>query len=256
MRFCITILILLSFPLAKAQVVLAADSLGGLPGAQVSLPVRTSGFSGIVSFQGTVEWDTAVVAFAGLSQFGLTGMNAGSFGTALAPSGKLTFSWDDPSFQGVGLADSSVLFAVVFELVGMEGAATAVDFSNNPTPLEFIDPNFNSLPYQTQSGTISIEDTSLVVSGANPAQPSAMSIFPNPIEQHSVLEMEGDLEADMLLEWGDLAGKNYQREKWRVVEGKSRFPIGEKMLPGLAPGIYWIKCTSENQSFRQTLIVE
>ena len=54
--------LILQASLLSAQTVnLFADSVSGLPGSQVVVPVRVAGFQNIVSAQGTVTWDTAVV---------------------------------------------------------------------------------------------------------------------------------------------------------------------------------------------------
>ena len=257
MQLRITILFLLSFPLAKAQTVaLAADSLSGLPGSQVSVPVLVSGFAGIATFQGTLEWDTAVVDYAGVSNFGLAGMNAGSFGTTLTGDGKLTFSWDDAMLQGVTLADSSVLFNVEFDLDGGMGTGTSLDFTSNPTALEFSDENFSIVPHQTTPGYIFITDTTTTTFSNLLVASTSMDIFPNPLAPHSVVEFDGGMNGEVELELWDGMGKRLRKINVQTVSGRNRFALYNGFANGISSGIYWIICLGEEAISRHKLIVE
>lgn len=251
------ILVLLSFSLAKAQTVaLAADSLSGLPGSQIGVPVRVSDFAGILSLQGTIEWNPAVASFVGVSAFGLTGMNAGSFGTTLTTTGKLTYSWDDAMLQGVTLPDSSILFAVDFDLVGQMGSGTSVAFSNNPTNLEFVDSNFTTLPHQTQAGYLLIEDTTTTNLSDFYHEPYSLQVFPNPLNHQSVVEFDGGMEENVRIELWDVMGNRINGLEVPAVSGRNRVALNEGFAEGISRGIYWIFCIGREGFSRQKLIVE
>lgn len=133
-----------------------ADSVSGPSGGQAVCPVRVRDFIEMISIQGTVEWDTAVATFNTVQQFGLTGMSAASFGTTFTPGGQLTFSWDDASLQGVTVPDSTVIFAIRYDLVGPAGSQTPVDFTGLITQLEFTDTSLAPIGYTTLSGLVEI----------------------------------------------------------------------------------------------------
>ena len=125
---------------------------------QVSVPIRTSGFSNVISIQGTIQFDTAIATYSSISQFGLSGMDINNFGTTQqAANGKITFSWLDGTLAGQTLADSSAIFTITFDVIGNPGEHTIISFSNIPTMLEFVDTTLNPVSAQLDSGGIYIE---------------------------------------------------------------------------------------------------
>ena len=144
----------------QAQTVtLSSDTVSGLPGSQVQMEVRAMDFVDMISMQGTIEFDPQIITFDSVHQFGLPDLSSNSFGTSLIASGKLTFSWNDNTLQGITVADSTVLFLLAFSLDGNPGTGSAVEFTDVPTPLEFVDLSFNPIPYSVVHGRVEIEDT-------------------------------------------------------------------------------------------------
>jgi hypothetical protein len=60
-----------------------ADSLAGNQGSQVIVPIRASGFDSIISIQGTIAFDSSVLAFVGVQNMNLPSMSNANFGTIL-----------------------------------------------------------------------------------------------------------------------------------------------------------------------------
>ena len=111
---------------------LFADSLTGLSGSQVIMPIRVKQFNQMISAQGTVIFNQNIASFVSIEQIGLPGMTASDFGTTQITNGKLMFSWSDATLTGQTLTDSSVIFAIKYTLVGNAGQQTAVAFASNP----------------------------------------------------------------------------------------------------------------------------
>ncbi|MFL5753230.1 MAG: T9SS type A sorting domain-containing protein [Bacteroidia bacterium] len=132
------------------------DTVSGPNSAQVVVPVRVWRFHGILSAQGTISFNTAVATYVATEQYGLNGMTAGNFGTSQVSSGKLMFSWSDANLIGANLADSSVIFAIRFNIVGLPGDTTRLNFINSPTPVEFIDSTFNTVSPTLVPGKIRV----------------------------------------------------------------------------------------------------
>jgi|GEM_PF-3563792 len=140
---------------------LYADTITAAAGAQVSVSVRAVDFTNINACQGTLQFNPAIATFAGISYFGLPSMNISNFGTSQVGSGKLMFSWNDGTLNGQNMADSAALFTVLFDLNGVPGSFTNIDFVNTPTVVEFADSLFQVLDVATTSGRIKIaEETS------------------------------------------------------------------------------------------------
>jgi hypothetical protein len=147
---------------------LKIDSTSGPNGSQVIVPVRAWHFRKVISMQGTISFNTAIATYASTEQYGLSGLDSTSFGTTQTGSGKLMFTWNDGTSAGQTLADSAILFAIRFNVVGAQGAFTPLDFVNAPTPLEFIDTTYSAMSSVLQSGRIRVTGNSSITA-SNPS---------------------------------------------------------------------------------------
>ena len=143
----------------QTNLTLFADSLSGLSGSQVIMPIKVKQFNQMVSAQGTITFNQNIASYVGVEQIGLPGMTSSDFGTTQVNNGKLMFSWSDATLAGQTLADSSTIFAVKFTLVGNAGQQTTVGFGSNPVALEFVNTSLNTLALNTNSGVIKITST-------------------------------------------------------------------------------------------------
>jgi hypothetical protein len=133
------------------------DTMTVIPGSSILVPVRAVDFNRIVSAQGTIEFDPAVVNFTSVTNFGLPGMNASNFGLTQIQSGVLTYSWHDPSNQGINLSDSAVLFMMNFFVAGNSGQSTLILFTSLPVPLEVADTSLLPLTVLYNNGLVHIQ---------------------------------------------------------------------------------------------------
>ncbi len=109
----------------------------GQPGDTVYVDVSVKNFIDITSMQYSMAWNPAILDFHNTQ---LTGALPGSplFNTmpSLVDNGKLAFSWDDPTTQGVNLADNTVIYRVGFIIIGSAGQSSPVSFTGDPTAIE------------------------------------------------------------------------------------------------------------------------
>jgi hypothetical protein len=138
------------------EVLLSADSVSGLPGTEVIVPVRVKGFDNVITCQGTIAFDPGVVALVGVEQYGLTGMGAANFGTTRKDNGELLFSWDDAALKGRSLAGNAVLFALRFKVTGGYGTSSRIRFVDAPTPLEFAGKDFIESKFELKTGKVQV----------------------------------------------------------------------------------------------------
>ena len=124
------------------------DSIVGTPGSLVSIPVGVTGFDDIISFQGSILFDPAVLSYSSISGFNLPGLSISSFGLTQTGLGIITYSWYDASLQGESLVDSSSLFTLDFFVIGSTGQGSSLSFSNTPTMLEVVDNSYTVLSPQ------------------------------------------------------------------------------------------------------------
>jgi hypothetical protein len=133
-----------------------ADSLAGNQGSQVIVAIRASGFDSIISIQGTIAFDSSVLAFVGVQNMNLPSMSNANFGTTYVANGKLTFSWNEANLTPISVADSSEVFGVVFQLIGAPGESSPVSITGSPTLIEVVNWAYTPIPFATRAGFVSI----------------------------------------------------------------------------------------------------
>ncbi len=123
-------------------------------GEQICLDITSKGFTDILSFQYSINWDAAVLGTATVQQFNLAGLGAGNFNTEVA--GLIRTGWTDPNVTGVTMAEDAVLFQICFNAVGNETANSIVQFSGNPLPIEVLDRESNLAEVDLQNGAVNV----------------------------------------------------------------------------------------------------
>jgi hypothetical protein len=120
---------------------LHVSTVNGLCNQQVDLPVRATAFRQMMTMQGSVNWNASDLRLDSISGYGpaAMGMNVANFGLSPAGIGRITFSWNDPSGNGLSLADSTTVFTLRFTALGTTVRSVPVTITGTPTPLEFYD---------------------------------------------------------------------------------------------------------------------
>ncbi len=136
--------------------VFLADSVAGDQGTQVFVPIRALDFDSIISIQGTVGFDSAGLTFLSVQSMGLPSMSNANFGTTYALNGRITFSWNENNLTPITVADSTVLFALLFQVTGQPGDQVPIPILGSPTLLEVVDWSYNTIPFAVRGGNVSI----------------------------------------------------------------------------------------------------
>ena len=110
--------------------------------------------------QFSINYDPAALTYTGVQNFNATllGWGLGSTGQPmpagpLAP-GNITFTWNDPLAGGVSLMDGETLVEICFDVTTT--TSTTVSFSGSPTPIEIINVDEMEVPFNSESGTITV----------------------------------------------------------------------------------------------------
>lgn len=138
--------------------VFLADSTQADSGLQVVLPIRAKGFDSIISFQGTIGFDTSGLQFVGVQGLNLPSLSTANFGTTYTSVGKLTFSWNEFNLQPISVPDSTILFEILFDVIGSQGTDAYVHIVNSPTLIEVVNWNFTPIPYSVNHGNVHIKE--------------------------------------------------------------------------------------------------
>lgn len=135
------------------------DTVSGGSGQPATVHVKVRNFKKIISAQGSIQFNTSVATYAGVSQFGISGLSAANFGTTATATGALTFSWSDLTLAGATLADGATLFSIQYNVIGSAGQSSPILLTSSPTILEFSDTSLATIPYNVLPGLISVNST-------------------------------------------------------------------------------------------------
>lgn len=119
---------------AGTEVAFAAWPQPAVSGQIVTVPIIASGFEEVTSVQFTLGWDPTVLQFVSVTNFGLPGLGAGNFNST--GEGRLAFAWANPTGLGCALEEGAAVFAVQFRVVGNNGTASTLAFTDYPTARE------------------------------------------------------------------------------------------------------------------------
>ncbi len=154
----VAVLAALCFPvISRADIGFNIGSATVSPGANVTVPVTVSGFSLATSFQFTLTWDTNVVQYASVGDFGPIGLTSGDFAFEPSAPGILRVAWYDLDATGATMNDGSTLFSITFVAVGIGGQQSPINFSNDPTPIG-VSQDFTVASFSITSGAVQISD--------------------------------------------------------------------------------------------------
>ena len=90
------------------------------PGSSISLDFKVVDFVDMQSMQFSVNWNPNVLQFDSISNLNvLSDYTIANFGTNATQLGKLTTYWVDNQFLGVTLDDSTAVFSLNFNVIGV-----------------------------------------------------------------------------------------------------------------------------------------
>lgn len=136
---------------------IGASDESGQRGDLITVDVNIGDFSKVVSMQYSMNWDPKVLQFEKVQGYQLKDLNSSNFGTAEASDGNLLLAWYDPSVQGVSLPTGTVLYQVVFRVVGENTNKSRVRFSGKPLIIEVMQADGTPLPFNNTNGSFTFE---------------------------------------------------------------------------------------------------
>lgn len=138
------------------------------PGDTIDVDVSVDGFTDLVTFQTSINWDADVFSFAevtnlteDLNGFSLEG-NVGVPDGALAlTDGQMTIVWNDGNASPNNLADGTILMTIRLVAVGSNCDKSSIDISNTPRSFEFINSALNKVDVSSTAGELIIDNGSV-----------------------------------------------------------------------------------------------
>jgi len=175
-------------PVPTGDGIINIGNIEGTPGASVCIPVSVQDFDAIASMQFSLAWDPTVLEFTGTQNFGLADLSAASFNIDGTANGQLAVAWFDGAAQGVTLADGTVLFEMCFDVIGADGATSAITFTDVPTARELANANA-TIDFLSSDGLFTVKEDIIV---DPPTPPDTMQTLENLVNIANQTVMPGD----------------------------------------------------------------
>ncbi len=127
---------------------------------EVKLDVSVNGFTNIISFQASINWDPALLSFKSISDFGIGDFDNTDFGTTEVDQGHLRFIWMPQDAIEVTAPNGTILFSVTFVVLSDDEPLATVDFADKISSpafeIEFANAGYEILPVNSTTGNITL----------------------------------------------------------------------------------------------------
>lgn len=119
-------------------VVLVAGTATANPGEQVCVDVDVQQFEDVENLQFSIVWETSVLDYTGVTDFGLPGLTAANFDATFINFGALCVSWTPPGGVGETLPDGSTIFSLCFNAIGDPFQCSDIAFTEFPCLIDVV----------------------------------------------------------------------------------------------------------------------
>ncbi|MEM6696809.1 MAG: gliding motility-associated C-terminal domain-containing protein [Bacteroidota bacterium] len=113
------------------------------PGQPFCIDVTAENFNELVELKYSMGWETKLLEFDRVDNFGIPGLDASDFDVSSAASGFLSVDWTSEDFAGESLPDDAILYSICFNAKddAKLGDCDAVFFSDIPDPIRAVTAN-------------------------------------------------------------------------------------------------------------------
>lgn len=259
--FGLLVSLLLSTSLS-AQITISASSEGAMPGDTVEVDIIVENYTELSAMQFALRWNPDVVTYRDLRNFGLddlsnTMVNNFNFGFAQLDEGKLRYSWFD---DATTLDDGTVIFTIVFDVVGALGESTDVEVTscpddNPPLIIEVGDADGNPVPsdqVETNNGSVTVGPNS-----TSESQTQDFTLFqnnPNPFHKETNIRFSLKNHTDTHLSIYSYTGEVIFEKVATLGSGEHSVNIDRSVFP--AAGTYFYRLKTDNSDSIRKLIVQ
>ncbi|MCB0520803.1 MAG: T9SS type A sorting domain-containing protein [Lewinellaceae bacterium] len=252
----ILLTLLLSVSLAAQSVTLKTPEMIVQPQETFKLKVQVEDFKDVVAAQFALYWDSNVLQFKGLQDFGLPDMvaNEPTFSLMSVSEGKLRFSWNDLLATGVSVADMSTLFSINFKVIGPLYSNSVIQIAGDSIPTYF------PIEIATNNGILDVDISTgnVLVGGVNATTESVTEDFtlyqnsPNPFTDVTYITFNLNSSTQAQLSIYDNAGRVIFDQNAMFAAGKHSIPVKREMFQ--SSGAYFFTLKTQNATATRQLI--
>ncbi len=132
------------------------DDITANPGDSIEVDITVADFTDLIGGQFSMNYDSNVLNYRRLKN--LNGIIPPPFvlGPPNIDEGDLRFTWNDPGSNPQSLPDGSLLYTLVFDVVGDPCDSSVIEFSNDPIRIEILDKDVEDVGMIQEDGIFKI----------------------------------------------------------------------------------------------------
>jgi len=245
------LLLLASAVSADAQLGFRAASMVAQKGQIIEVPIQVSNFDSIGGFQLSMTWDTNILDFKAITNFGLDKVE--NFDYSEITTGALFYYWYAENVDtGFSVEDDDTIFTLQFEVIGDQGDSTWVSFVDEPNAPEAVDYQDQVLPLEFTYGLVVVDDASSTID--LPASPIMMQVIPNPCREWCDVRLTVNESLDVTIQVVDLAGQIVYQQQRHMEPGQQEVSLPANQA--LAGGGYFIVVETDRGRYIKKMLVQ
>ena len=219
-------------------------------GSTFTVDIMVDSFINVGGLGLSVNWDPTVLQFKETRNLGITLGELSGFNDVKAVShGELGLSWINSSVTvGKTLPDSSILFSILFDVVGVGGDTTSLKFTDTPVAREFADLQPSVIPSTYLDASVMVNGTSNTYYNSSPEKITIYPPSPNPFYENTFLKVELEHAAQTTIKIIDQLGKVLYEDQQYLNAGEQSIPIAKEIFS--QSGTYY--CLLHANDFRVT----
>ena len=206
-----------------------------------SIPFRVQQFKNIQGLNFTLNYDETKMKFLGIKN------NTMGIEYAVQEGGKVSFMWLEKNSDGITLDDGAIFFEPIFELKS-KSSDIQLDLSNDITPIEAVDGDFNS------HNILLSRNTNSIISSINKER---CELLQNPVNQGLIKVLVNVNEnKTVTLKVIDAAGRVILLSQKRCIVGNNTFELSLEK-GAIQKGVYYLQTIGlEESNDSKSLLVE
>lgn len=237
--------------IANAQPNVTINDFEALPNSEVQIPITTASFTNLVGMQFTFRWDDSILEYNRVENININGVSSDRINHT-PDSAFISFQWDDPALLPQSLTDGTVIFTLVFDVIGNVGDVSPLWFDSSPTLIEAInniDGNIDEVDLITGNGSLEVV-TSLAVGDLS--VDTFGSISPNPFNTFTTIQFDNDSREDAQLQIYASNGKLIHNNIVQLIPGNNTLNVKADVFD--QEGVFVIQLQTSSNLFIDKLI--
>lgn len=200
-------------------------------GSKLIVDVKVDSFINVGGLNFSIAWDPDILQYEETGNLGVTFNELSGFNESKASQGKIGVSWISPSAtQGVTIPDSTTLFSIQFDVVGVTNDTTSLRFTDDPLPKEFFNLNAQVIPSVYANGFVTVTGTSRASYNSAPELISLYPPTPNPFYENTFIKIDLRQAAQTNIKIVDQMGKVLHDEQQYLGAGLQTIPVSKDIF--------------------------